>query len=72
MSPAVELPVTQGPSPITLIVPAPKASPSIRFVLVYVQSGFGGGVIEKPHSFLIQSFLPAAVVQLGTVVASPR
>ena len=56
VSPAVELPVTQGGSPITLIVPAPKASPFIRLLLVYVQSGFGGGVIEKTHSFLIQSF----------------
>jgi hypothetical protein len=35
VSPAVELPVTWGTSPITLIVPAPKASPFIPFMLVY-------------------------------------
>ena len=35
MSPAAELPVTKGKSPITLIVPAPKLSPSIQFMLVY-------------------------------------
>jgi len=70
VSPAAELPVTKGKSPITLIVPAPKVSPSIQFMLVY--SGFGGGVIEKTLFFLIQFFFSAAVAQSGTVVASPR
>ena len=72
VSPAAELPVTKGRSPITLIVPAPKVSPSIQFMLVYVQSGFGGGVIEKTLFFLIQFFFSAAVAQSGTGVASPR
>jgi len=71
VSPAVELPVTWGNSPITLIVPAPKASPFIPLMLIWVQSGFGGGVIKDLFDLLIQPSLPA-FAEPGTLVAWPR